>query len=155
MTDRELLELLVQKVTGMEQEMRDMEQGMRGMEQGMRGMEQGMRDMKQEMRGMEQGMRGMEQGMQDMEQGMQDMEDRIQGIENELQDIKASQVRMEQDHGTKITALFDGYALRGDQIKQLQDHLDERLDAIHTDLSYVVGKIAQHDRKLIQLSKAK
>jgi hypothetical protein len=74
-------------------------------------------------------------------------------IEQEIGEIKLSQVRMEQEHGKKIDALFDGYALRGDQIEQLQDHIDERLDTIQTDLSYVVSKVAQHDRNIVRLNK--
>jgi hypothetical protein len=89
MTDRELLELLLQKVTSMEQSMA----------------------------------------------------------------TKHDLARMEQDHGKKIDALFDGFTLRGDQSEQLQDHLDERLDAIQTDLSYMVSKVAQHDRNIVRLNK--
>lgn len=49
---------------------------------------------------------------------------------------------MENEHGEKISALFGGYTLRGDQVDRLHDHLDERLDSIQNDLSYVVGKVA-------------
>jgi len=52
-----------------------------------------------------------------------------------------------------LSALLDGCALRGEQIEQLKDHLDERLDSIQNDLSYVVGKVAQHDRNIVQLNK--
>ena len=60
--------------------------------------------------------------------------------------------RIENGHGEKISALFDGYTLRGDQIEKLQEHLDERLDTIQTDLSYIVSKVAQHERKFIYLN---
>ena len=70
------------------------------------------------------------------------MEKMLKEILSEIKEIKASQLRMENEHGEKIAALFDGYTLRGDQVDRLQDHLDERLDSIQNDLSYVVGKVA-------------
>jgi hypothetical protein len=81
------------------------------------------------------------------------MEDLLKQILKEVQEIKTSQLRMEQEHGKKIDALFDGHTLRGDQMERLQDSLDERLDAIQTDLSYVVSKVAQHDRNIVRLNK--
>lgn len=72
---------------------------------------------------------------------------------DEIKELKQSLAKIENDQGTKIAALFDGYTLRGDQIERLQDHLDERLDAIQTDLSYVVSKVAQHDRTIVRLNK--
>ncbi len=96
MTDRELLELLLQKISGMEQNM---------------------------------------------------------ATKEELAKVSQAVARIEHDFNDKIPALFDGYTLRGDQIERLQEHLDERLDAIQTDLSYVVGKVAQHDRNIVKLNK--
>lgn len=72
---------------------------------------------------------------------------------DEIKELKQSLAKIENDQGSKIAALFDGYSLRGDQIERLQEHLDERLDAIQTDLSYVVSKTAQHDRNIVRLNK--
>ena len=80
-------------------------------------------------------------------------EQRLEGVEAESRATREGLARMENDMGTKIAALFDGYTLRGEQIERLQEHLDERLDSIQTDLSYVVGKVAQHDRNFVRLRK--
>ena len=40
------------------------------------------------------------------------------------------ETRMETQVIDKISILFDGYSLRGDQIENLQKHLDERLDSL-------------------------
>lgn len=82
----------------------------------------------------------------DIKQGQDRLEQRV-GV------LEQSVLKIENDQGTKIAALFDGYTLRGDQIEHLQEHLDERLDAIQNDLSYVVGKTAQHDRSIVRLNK--
>lgn len=79
--------------------------------------------------------------------------DELAAVKDELTEVKLSQLRMEQEYGTKLAALSDGFHVRGDEISQLKEHLDDRLDALQTDLSYVVSKVAQHDRNIIQLRK--
>lgn len=74
-------------------------------------------------------------------------------IKKEIIAINSRLVQIENVHGTKLTALADGFELRGDEVNQLKEHLDERLDALQTDLSYVVSKVAQHDRNIVQLRK--
>lgn len=81
-----------------------------------------------------------------LEQGQSHLATQISKVEQSL-------VKIENDQGTKIAALFDGYSLRGDQVERLQEHLDERLDSIQNDLSYVVSKVAQHDRNIVRLNK--
>lgn len=94
-----------------------------------------------------------------MEQALSTILEELKAIRNEMatkdeiKDLKQSLARIENDQGTKIAALFDGYSLRGDQVERLQEHLDERLDSIQNDLSYVVSKVAQHDRNIVQLKK--
>lgn len=77
----------------------------------------------------------------------------VKSIDERLAKVEKTVVAMEQEHGDKIVGLFDGYTLHGDQIGRLQEHLDERLDAIQTDVSYLVGKIAQHDRTIVKLNR--
>ena len=85
--------------------------------------------------------------------------DRLDRVEQQMatkeESVKISQsvAKMEHDFNNKVPALFDGFTLRGDQIERLQKHLDERLDAIQTDLSYVVSKVAQHERNIVRINK--
>ncbi|CQR71340.1 hypothetical protein SOV_16990 [Sporomusa ovata DSM 2662] len=70
-----------------------------------------------------------------------------------LEDFK-SVTEVTGDHEIRIRTLARRpFELRGDEISQLKEHLDERLDALQTDLSYVVSKVAQHDRNIVQLRK--
>ncbi|GAW28955.1 hypothetical protein [Carboxydocella sp. ULO1] len=85
-------------------------------------------------------------------QELTDIKNTQQQHSQQLSAIQHSIARIENEHGEKINALFDGYSMRGDQIARLQEHLDERLDAIQTDLSYIVSKIAQHERKFVRLN---
>lgn len=45
----------------------------------------------------------------------------------------------------KISALFDGYQLRGDQIENLKQFFNEKLDGIPFDVNYLIGRIVRHD----------
>ena len=97
------------------------------------------------------------------------MEELLKGILSEIQSVKnqlntmdsrmakveQSVTVIEQNHSQKIGAIYDGFQLRGNQIEKLQEHLDERLDSIQNDLSYVVGKMAQHERNFIKLNNRK
>ena len=91
--------------------------------------------------------------MKELKSDVSEMKASQERTDTRLSPMEGSLARMENDIGTKIAALFDGYTLRGDQIERLQEHLDERLDSIQTDLSYVVGKVAQHDRNFVRLRK--
>lgn len=83
------------------------------------------------------------------------LEQNQKSLEQNQGEMRQAIARIENDQGTKIAALFDGYTLCGDQIEKLQEHLDVRLDAMQTDLSYVVSKVAQHERNLIKLNNKK
>lgn len=87
------------------------------------------------------------------EQLLQDILAAVKSIDERLAKVEKSVAAMEQEHANKIIALFDGYTLHGDQLERLQEHLDERLDAIQTDVSYLVGKVAQHDRTIVKLNR--
>jgi tetrahydromethanopterin S-methyltransferase subunit G len=95
----------------------------------------------------------MEEILKQLLEGQKQVAEKLNSIDERLAKVEKSVAVMENDHGTKITALFDGYTQHNDQVERLQDHIDERLDAIQTDLSYVVGKVAQHDRNIVRLNK--
>ena len=70
-------------------------------------------------------------------------------------ELQQSLTRIENEYGTKINALFDGYSLHGDQIEKLQENIEEKLDSIALDTNYLVAKSAQQDREIRSLKKAK
>lgn len=54
--------------------------------------------------------------------------------------------RLESEAFDKISTLFDGHSLRGDQIERLQIHLNERLDSIENDTRYLVTKVVRLEK---------
>ncbi|MCL6560028.1 MAG: hypothetical protein K6U74_14810 [Firmicutes bacterium] len=78
---------------------------------------------------------------------------RIGNLEAGQEQLRQSLARIENEHGEKLSALFDGYKLRGDQVAELKRHLDLRLDSISLDLAYLVSKIASHEAAIIKPAK--
>lgn len=81
---------------------------------------------------------------------LQSLNQRVGGLEQGQQELKTGlqklELRLEDEAFYKISALFDGFSLRGDQIKNLQKHIDERLDNIETDTRYLVAKVAKLEK---------
>jgi len=78
----------------------------------------------------------------ELRQEVGELRQEISDVKDKVIKLEQTVARIEHDHGNKISALFDGFTLRGDQIDRLQEHLDERLDAIQTDV--VVQHGGQH-----------
>ena len=81
----------------------------------------------------------------------------FQAIADELKGLKDGQqrletkvdkleLRIENEVIDKVSALFDGYTLRGDQIDNLQKHLDQRMDSIDIDTGYLVSRVARLEK---------
>lgn len=78
-----------------------------------------------------------------LKEGQQKIETRMESLETSQRKIET---RMESEVIEKIGALFNGYSLRGEQIENLQKHLDQRLDSIETDTGYLVSRVARLEK---------
>ncbi|HOV80637.1 MAG TPA: hypothetical protein PK728_11150 [Bacillota bacterium] len=92
-----------------------------------------------------------------LEQGQQEIRDEFNPVNERLAALEQGQSRleskvdklelcMENEVIEKVRALFDGFTLRGDQIENLQRHLDQRLDSIEIDTRYLVSRIASLEK---------
>ena len=68
----------------------------------------------------------------------------LQSVKTEIGGVKQSLARMEQDHGTKLSALLDGYK----QNALILDRHTEQLDRIE-------DRVTHHDIKISILDKTK
>jgi len=95
-------------------------------------------------------MESLETNQQKIETRMESLETSQQKIETGMKSLEAGQrkieTRMESEVIEKIGALFNGYSLRGEQIENLQKHLDQRLDSIETDTGYLVSRVARLEK---------
>lgn len=86
----------------------------------------------------------MENRLDSVEKGQQALEKGQQSLQQEVEKIRLSQVRMEFEHGEKLSALFDGYKL-----------LSEKLDDHTNRLQRIEEKITTHDIQIKVLDKTK
>ena len=100
-----------------------------------------------------------EKGQARLENRLDSLENRLDTIENRLDVLENGQtrieLRLENEIIPKITALFDGYQLRGDQIENLKLYLDGRLEAIALDINYLIGRVVRHDTAILELKRIK
>ena len=108
--------------------------------------------MKKQIDGLEQGQNELRQGYSELLSGQNELRQDVVALTNK---VDAIEVRMENEVIDKIRILFDGYTLRGDQIENLKNHMDERLDGIALDISYLVGKSARQENAILELKRAK
>ncbi|AEG16024.1 hypothetical protein Desku_2497 [Desulfofundulus kuznetsovii DSM 6115] len=78
-----------------------------------------------------------------LEEGQLHLTTRLDNVDNKVDKLG---LRLENEVIDKVRALFDGFALRGDQIERLQKHLDKRIDSIETDTRYLVARVARLEK---------
>lgn len=119
--------------------------------------EQILKEILGELKNLNQRVGSLEDGQQRFETGQQKLEDRMESLkkgqirlEDRMESLEKGQIRletrMESEVIEKIGALFDGYTLRGDQIENLQKHLDQRLDSIEIDTGYLVSRVSRLEK---------
>ena len=99
MTDRELLELVAAQVGNLTNNVQDLQNEM------------------QEVKG---GIKGLKGEVQGLKTEMQDVKGGIKGLKGEVADIKKRVIHIENDHGAKLDALFDGYKQNDDKLTRIE-----------------------------------
>ena len=116
----------------------------------------------------------LEQDVSDLKTDVADLKSDVSGLKNDVADLKTGQAKLEQDvadlkagqeqlsHNVvslenelvpKVTALFDGYTLRGEQIDNLKAHFDERFDDFQEDVSYLISKTGKREKQIVSMSR--
>jgi predicted nucleic acid-binding Zn-ribbon protein len=119
---------------------------------GQQGLRQDVQALQQDVQSLQQGQQGLRQDVQALQVGQQGLRQDVQALQ---EGQKRIEIRMENEVIEKISALFDGFSLRGNQIDNLKKHLDDRFDDIVQDLNYLVRKSARQDTAIEELRRAK
>ena len=130
MTDRELLEALLAKMSGMEQNLSDVKQSQSRTEQRLNSMEDRFDDLA----------------------GSQER------TNERLANVEGSLARMENELGTKVAALFDAREVQNDTNEKFDsqfDKLDTKIDRIAADVTFLVRKAAEHEDDIRSLRQIK
>ncbi|MGI6307459.1 MAG: hypothetical protein ACOX1X_02415 [Dethiobacteria bacterium] len=108
MTDRELLEIILQKIGDMDSRINGMDSRMTSMDSRMTSMEANMAT-----------------------------KDELASIKSELAEVKAdvkftkeTVVKVENDHGQKLNALFDGYKLNSEKLDRIENEVTKHEEII-------------------------
>lgn len=123
MNDRELLELLVQKVTGVEQNVNEVKHGQASLEQSVDGLKAGQASLVQTVDGLKVGQASLEQA---------------------FEGIKTSQARMENELGGKLDALIDAREVQLD----VNDRICSTLQRIENKVDRLNLKVSAHEAAL-------
>ncbi len=73
---------------------------------------------------------GFDQVNSDMRQGFSDVNNRIDNVENEVKDIKRTVLKIEHEHGEKLSALFDGYKQNSDKLDRIESEVSKHEEII-------------------------
>ena len=55
---------------------------------------------------------------------------RFDGMDNKINDINKTVINIEQDHGQKLNALFDGYKQNAEAINKINQKIDKLTDRV-------------------------
>ena len=127
MTDRELLEKLLQEMVGMKAEMSSMKSEMSSVKTEMVGM-------KQQLTSIDNRVTGIESEMSSVKNEVTSMKSEMSSMKTEIADVKTlatkTQIILENDVAKKINILFEGYQLHNEK----QNDLIEKFDDLETSM---------------------
>lgn len=92
---------------------------------------------------------GMKSDIQGIKTEMQGMKADIQGMKAEMQQLNHRIAKIEEEHGKKLDALFDGYRLLSEKIDQLS-----KVKAQEEDMVIVKAAIKDLSQRVAELEKA-
>lgn len=90
-----------------------------------------------------------------VEENVSSLGKRLDQVDEKVTRVEETVVRIENEHGEKLGVLFDAFSLRGDQIDQLKEHMDLRLDSLQTSINFLIHRTNEHDNELMRLRKVR
>lgn len=126
-----------------EQLLREILGELRALNQRVSGLEDGQRELAKRVSGLEERLGSVEVRLGSLEGRLGLVEERLGSLEERQLRLEA---RLETEVIDKLRALFDGFALRGEQIEQLQKYVEERFDSIETDTRYLVARVVRLEK---------
>jgi len=109
-----------------------------------------LKPVRQELQELKHGQERLESKVDKLELRQARLESKVDKLEHGQERLESKvdklELRMEDEVIEKVRALFDGFTLRGEQIENLQKHLNQRLDSIEIDTGYLVSKVARLEK---------
>ena len=154
--DEKILEILLQ-----------MQSDISALKSGQMKLEQDVADVKADVIDLKSGQTKLEQNVTDLKFDVTDLKSDVSTLKFDVTKLKSGQeqlvrnqeflsqhiVALENELIPKVTALFDGYTLRGEQIDNLKAHFDARLDDYQEDVSYLISKTGKQEKQILSMSR--
>ena len=162
-------ELIIQMLTQMQTSLFEVQASMSGMQSDIKELKEGQARLEGRMDALEESQTLLIGRMDDLEEGQAKMSERLEQVEvgqvqmsERLEQVEAGQralaqtvVNLENTLVPKVTALFDAFSLRGDQIDRLERKMDEQFRAVRVDISYLLEKVVLNEKRFNYLEKEK
>lgn len=175
--DEKILEILLQMQSDisalksgqmkLEQDVADVKADVIDLKSGQTKLEQDIADVKADVVDLKSGQTKLEQNVTDLKFDVTDLKSDVATLKFDVTKFKSGQeqlvrnqeflsqhiVALENELIPKVTALFDGYTLRGEQIDNLKAHFDARLDDYQEDVSYLISKTGKQEKQILSMSR--
>lgn len=79
---------------------------------------------------MQEGFKGVKNDISGMKGNISNMKDDISNMKDDINDLKKTVINIEQDHGKKLEALFDGYKQNSEQLTRIEDEVSKHEEVI-------------------------
>ena len=153
--------------TKLEQDVADVKADVIDLKSGQTKLEQDVADVKADVIDLKSGQTKLEQNVTDLKFDVTDLKSDVSTLKFDVTKLKSGQeqlvrnqeflsqhiVALENELIPKVTALFDGYTLRGEQIDNLKAHFDARLDDYQEDVSYLISKTGKQEKQILSMSR--
>ena len=80
---------------------------------------------------------------------------RMERIEGQQDALMQTMINMENELKPRVTALFDAFELRDDQIGNLREEIRQEFSSIKLDINYMLNKVVQYNTKFDNLERAR
>ena len=142
MTDRELLELIFTEITGLRAGQERLEGEIVGLKAGQERLEGEIVGLRAGQERLEGEIVGLRAGQERLEEGQQRLEARQQRLEARQQRLEDIVTRIENDHGRKLEALFDGWKQNTEQLKrhgEILERIESKLEKHEVEIKVIKG----------------
>ena len=120
MTDRELLEKIAAQVGTLTNQVGTLTNQVDGLQNDIKGVQYEMQNMQNDIKGVQ----------YEMQEGFREAYNERQEIITELKDVKKTVIKIEDEHGKKLSTLFDGYKQNSDVLERVEKEVSKHEEII-------------------------
>lgn len=127
MTDRELLEKIASQVGILTNEVQGIKTDTGSLTNEVQGIKTDMGSLKNQVDGLQS---EMHEGFREAYNERQEMKSEMQEMKSEIKNVKKTVLKIEDEQGKKLTALFDGYKQNSDILKRIEKEVSKHEEII-------------------------